>query len=102
MRALIDRTRWPVLITYSDEGQGHTGHVYKCSGWRATMRARRPVRETADGRRASLYSNGKCGARDLKVVAATWLQRWESWACSPGSVAAWMTAAGWQRVPVPG
>src|SRR6266513_1557813 len=29
MRREIDRTRWPVLVTYSDEGQGHTGHVYK-------------------------------------------------------------------------
>lgn len=33
MRREIDRTRWPVLITFSDEGQGHTGYVYKCSGW---------------------------------------------------------------------
>ena len=36
MKRLIDRTRWPVLITYSDKSLGHTGHVYKCSGWRAT------------------------------------------------------------------
>lgn len=27
MKDLIDRTRWPVLVTYSDEGLGHTGHV---------------------------------------------------------------------------
>lgn len=27
MRRLIDRGRWPVLVTYSDEGQGHTGYV---------------------------------------------------------------------------
>lgn len=30
MRVLIDRGRWPVLVTYSDEGQGHTGHDYRC------------------------------------------------------------------------
>jgi len=27
MRVLIDRGRWPVLVTYSDEGQGHTGNA---------------------------------------------------------------------------
>lgn len=40
VKKLIDRTRWPVLVTYSDEGQGHTGYVYKCSGWEATTRRR--------------------------------------------------------------
>lgn len=65
MRRLIDRTRWPVLVTYSDEGQGHTGHVYKCSGWTPTVRSHRPIRETVDGARASSYSNGKHGGREL-------------------------------------
>ena len=65
MRRRIDRTRWPVLVTYSDEGQGHTGHVYKCSGWQATERTRRPTFEDAQGRRQSSYSNGKHGGRDL-------------------------------------
>jgi len=32
----IDRQRWPVLVTYADEWQGHTGHMYKVSGWRET------------------------------------------------------------------
>jgi hypothetical protein len=33
----IDRTRWPVLVTYADEWQGHTGGIYKAlkdAGWR--------------------------------------------------------------------
>lgn len=33
----IDRTRWPVLLTYADEWQGHEGVIYKAladAGWR--------------------------------------------------------------------
>jgi hypothetical protein len=32
----IDRTRWPVLLTYADEWQGHGGSIYKAlkdAGW---------------------------------------------------------------------
>jgi hypothetical protein len=75
----IDRTRWPVLVTYSDEGQGHSGHVYKCSGWQATTRRRVPVFETEDGVRASSYANGASGKRGLRRAGYTWIQRWEHW-----------------------
>ncbi len=30
---LIDRERWPVLVTYADEWQGHTGAIYRATGW---------------------------------------------------------------------
>ncbi|MEJ8308571.1 hypothetical protein WKI41_05915 [Agrobacterium larrymoorei] len=30
---LIDRLRWPCLVTYADGWQGHTGSVYRASGW---------------------------------------------------------------------
>jgi hypothetical protein len=32
MRA-IDRTRWPCLVTYADQAQGHTGTIYKATNW---------------------------------------------------------------------
>lgn len=100
MRHLIDRTRWPVLVTYSDEGQGHTGYVYVCSGWTKTVRARRAYSQSADGARVSVYSNGR---RSQAVVTGyTWLQRWEHRVCPPGDAAKWMTAHGWRRVPIPG
>lgn len=81
MKVLIDRGRWPVLVTYSDEGQGHTGHVYKCSGWEKTTRRRARVFLNAAGERASPYSNGRYGTRDLTPGGVTFLQRWEHWAC---------------------
>lgn len=102
MRSLIDRTRWPVLITYSDEGQGHSGHVYKCSGWFPTARRVRPVFVDSVGRRASSYSNGRHGSRCLRREGTTTIQRWEHWACKPGQAGNWMTGHGWMRVPVPG
>lgn len=30
---LIDRKRWPVLVTYADSWRGHTGTIYRASGW---------------------------------------------------------------------
>jgi hypothetical protein len=104
MRTLIDRSRWPVLVTFSDEGQGHTGHVYKCSGWQKTARAQRPVYEDDTGARASRYANGVTNptARALVRVEDTWLQRWEHWICDRGLAAAWMERCGWRREPRPG
>lgn len=102
MTHLIDRGRWPVLITYHDEGQGHTGHVYKCSGWYPTMRARRAFYVDGSGARASSYSNGKSGGRNITRAGYTWLQRWEHRACLSGTEARWMSDHGWVREPIPG
>jgi hypothetical protein len=30
---LIDRTTWPVLVSYADTGRGHTGAIYRAAGW---------------------------------------------------------------------
>lgn len=102
MGSLIDRGRWPVLVTFSDEGQGHNGFVYQCSGWEKTTRARRRYWLNEAGARASRYSNGKTGGRALAAGGVTTLQRWENWACPRGQVEAWMSAAGWRRRPVEG
>lgn len=101
MRTLIDRTRWPVLVTYSDEGQGHTGHVYKCSGWQKTKRSRRPTYLDDAGRRVSSYSDGHHDTSELRRGEPTWIQRWEHWVCSPDDVVKRIESH-WRRVPVPG
>ena len=102
MRTMIDRTRWPVLVTYSDEGQGHTGHVYKCSGWTKTRRERRPVFEDGNGVRVSSYSNGKHDTSALVRAGHTYIQRWEHRVCAVGVAHTWLAEHGWRRVPVPG
>ena len=103
MRHEIDRGRWPVLVTYSDEGQGHTGHVYRCSGWTKTRREKRPIfKHPETGVRCSSYSNGRHGGRVLIRDGSTYIQRWEHWACERGAADGWMAAHGWVRVPVQG
>lgn len=101
MRRLIDRSRWPALVTYSDEGQGHTGHVYKCSGWARTLRRERPVYEDAHGVRRSPLSGGRARAAELTRVGSTWIQRWEHHV-RRGAADEVMRAAGWRREAIPG
>lgn len=103
MRMLIDRGRWPVLVTYHDEGEGHTGHVYLCSGWQRTRNGEsRAFYVDARGNRASRYANGRTGGRKLRKGGVTRIHRWEHWACKKGSAHVWMRAHGWSRVPIPG
>jgi len=102
MKNLIDRGRWPVLVTYSDEGQGHTGHVYKCSGWKKSMRAKRPFYVADDGSRTSSYKNGSRSVGASALSGHTFLQRWEHWACDRGDAAVHVFLNGWVRLEVPG
>ena len=105
MRTLIDRERWPVLVTYHDEGQGHTGHVYRCSGWRKTTRRLSPAFEDPDtGNRVAPTSSsaGVVKRRAMVKVGDRWIQRWEHWACDKGSAARHIESAGWTRVQIPG
>lgn len=99
MRHEIDRGRWPVLITYSDEGQGHTGHVYKCSGWTPTTRSEVPFYVDATGARVSTYSNGKTITKGKIRGGTTTVQRWEQWACQRGLADMWLSVRGWRREP---
>jgi hypothetical protein len=98
MRALIDRTRWPVLVTYSDESVGHTGYVYKCSGWRATAR-NRAITLTIDERRVSRYSDGKAARHEGALAGEAWIQRWEHHAADDPKA---LFEAHWERVAIPG
>jgi hypothetical protein len=95
MRVLLDRGRWPVLVTYSDESIGHTGHVYRCSGWQPTDRVRRPAYQDAAGRRVSSYRAGVTATDGLSRLPSIWLQRWEHRVCRVGEEADWLESHGW-------
>ena len=99
MLALIDRTRWPVLVTYSDEGQGHTGHVYKCSGWQQVATTKRPFYADASGNRFSAYYGGE--RRLIKPSGTTTLRRWVHRVCAEGAALQWMKTHGWQQAAIP-
>lgn len=97
IKHLIDRTRWPVLITYSDASCGHNGYVYKCSGWTPTVENEVDTLTTPDGKRMSRYSNG--GMIDREGVKGTAIiQRWEHRVTDPAGA----FNAIWERVAIPG
>ncbi len=102
MRLLIDRGRWPVLVTYSDEGLGHDGYIYKITGWTKTARNTRPFTEDENGARLSAYSNGRRGSRPLQNAGETTIQRWEHRVVAEGAEASWIMGHGWERVAIPG
>lgn len=102
MRHLIDRTRWPVLVTYSDEGLGHDGYVYQCSGWTPTVKNRRPQYIDGNGTRTSTYANGKHSRDGLTLIGHAEVQRWEHWACGRDDIAGWLERHGWRHEAIPG
>ena len=100
MKRLIDRTRWPVLLTYSDASLGHDGYVYRCSGWTKDGVYRRGFAVDSDGVRVSAYSNGSRST--FATTGTTELTRWVNRVCPVGQEGAWMARHGWQRVAVAG
>lgn len=62
---LIDRDRWPTLLTYADTRLGHTGAIYKATNWRSLGEV--PAGDTwigADGGQRGR----KRGGRSLRVA----------------------------------
>jgi hypothetical protein len=47
---LINRDRWPCLVTYADEWQGHTGGIYRAAGWQYVGRTKPERTYVKDGR----------------------------------------------------
>lgn len=89
----IDRTRWPVLVTYSDASMGHTGHVYKCSGWLKDGERTVLTCTNEEGQRKSRYASGKRSSFESNGTAV--LTRWVHRACPAGEEAVWMVNNGW-------
>jgi hypothetical protein len=55
---LIDRVKWPVLLTYADTGQGHTGAIYKATGWESDGQGGGWNYYSPDGKQLSSLSGG--------------------------------------------
>ena len=56
---LIDRKKWPVLVTYADEWQGHSGTIYKASGWQYVGKTKPEATYTIGG----VMTSRKAGPR---------------------------------------
>lgn len=102
MNHLIDRTRWPALVTFSDQGEGHTGHVYKCSGWTPTTVSETPNFVDEDGRRTSPYQCGVSSRVGIARAGTSAKQRWEHHIVPPERAAEFMAEHGWMLEEIPG
>jgi len=50
---LLDRKRWPVLVTYADSWKAHTGTIYRAAGWTEDGRSKPERRYVRNGRLVS-------------------------------------------------
>ncbi len=75
-RKMIDRKRWPCLVTYADEWQGHDGLIYRLDGWTEVGRTAPEATWVKDGR----MMNRKAGPNtrtkaDMEAMGATMIGR---------------------------
>jgi hypothetical protein len=55
----IDRRRWPCLVTYADTRKGHTGAIYRATGWRhCGLTTPEATYEDASGRQVARKAGG--------------------------------------------
>lgn len=56
---LIDRERWPVLVTYADSWQQHRGTIYRAAGWKEVGQSKPERRYVRAGKMASRKAGPK-------------------------------------------
>lgn len=67
-RKMIDRARWPVLVTYADEWRGHTGAIYKADNWTYEGRTKPEATFVRDGVMIARKSGPKTRTRSEMVA----------------------------------
>lgn len=63
---LIDRERWPLLLTFADSAHGHVGTVYRATGWIDTGLV--PGGTIWRHRETGAQRGGRCGPVNLTVA----------------------------------
>jgi hypothetical protein len=61
---LIDRLRWPCLVTYADEWQGHTGTIYRACNWAYVGMTKPEATFVREGRMLSRKAGNRTKTRD--------------------------------------
>lgn len=73
---LIDRLRWPCLVTYADEWQGHTGTIYRASNWSYVGKTNPEATFVKDGRMIARKAGPKTRTRDeMEAMGAEMIGR---------------------------
>lgn len=94
----LDRGRYPVIVTYADEGEGHCGNVYKCAGMQRDGVRYSTRYNDSEGRRRSIYTNGG-RATGLVRSGKSKIIRFVHRVCEKGDERKHMEENGWRRVP---
>jgi hypothetical protein len=69
---LIDRARWPYLVTYADEWRGHGGGIYRGTGWVDEGLTSPEAVYTIDGRMTARKAGGKTRTHaEMMALGAT-------------------------------
>lgn len=55
---MIDRARWPVLVTYADSWRGHNGAIYRAAGWEYCGETKPEATYTLNGRMIARKAGG--------------------------------------------
>ena len=61
---MIDRIRWPCLVTYADEMQGHTGAIYRATNWEYCGMTAKEATWFKNGRMVARKAGPKTRTRD--------------------------------------
>lgn len=65
---LIDRNRWPCLVTYADTWRGHTGGIYRAAGWKYLGLTGEEETYTLNGVMISRKAGPKTRTRDEMIA----------------------------------
>ena len=60
---LIDRRRWPCLVTYADIAQGHTGAIYRATNWQYIGLTKPEPAFAVNGRMVARKAGGRTRTR---------------------------------------
>jgi len=70
-RKLIDRDKWPCLVTYADDWQGHTGKIYLADNWQYKGKTTAEVTYQIDGRMVSRKAGPKTRTKaEMEAIGA--------------------------------
>lgn len=68
---LIDRSRWPCLVTYADTWRGHNGTIYKAANWRYVGQTRPEAVFVIKGRMVARKAGPKTRTRaEMEAIGA--------------------------------
>lgn len=72
IRKLKKESKWIAIVTYADESQGHTGTIYKATGWAYAGRTKpEPRWIDSTGRQVSRLSTKSRTADDMRALGYT-------------------------------